>query len=195
MEIAVAVAAAVVAAASAGFAWLQVREMQAQTRLQREIAEGSAQPYIWADVRLQSANGWNLEFVVGNSGSTVATDVRAVADPPFSKEHEGKYVGVMHDRLARGLASLAPGRTLHWTLGPSPSLVNGEGSLAHNITIDCTGPFGAIETSRYVIDLADFRESVAEHTGIMHEVAKAIAEASNRLPDTSRPLRVQLEAD
>ena len=96
--------------------------MKRQTDLQQAIAEGSSSPYVWGDVRLQFSNGWNLEFVIGNWGPTVATNVRVAIDPSLPTNHEGAYIDVMHERLREGLSSLAPGRTLHWTLGPSVDL-------------------------------------------------------------------------
>lgn len=194
MELTIGLAAAVAALASAMFVWLQVREMQRQTDLQREVARSSAQPYVWADVRLQSTNGWMLEMVVGNSGPTVATNVRIQVSPPFPLlEREAEYVEAMHDRLARGLSSLAPGRTLHWTLGPSVDLVNRDGSLAHSIQIDCDGPFGPVERSDYVIDMADFRESVARHDGTMRDIAKEVHELGKKLVNPRRAIRVQVD--
>ncbi|WP_232676192.1 hypothetical protein [Nocardioides sp. R-C-SC26] len=188
-----AVAAAAAAAVSGRFVWQQVGEMRRQTDLQQAISEGSSSPYIWADVRLQSRNGWNLEFVVGNSGSTVATDVRVLIDPPLPTDHEGEYLEAMHQRLRDGLSSLAPGRTLHWTLGPSPALVNRTGSLAHSVRISCEGPHGAVPVNKYIIDLADFRESVARHDGTLVDVAREIAALTKKLPDQSKPFRVEID--
>lgn len=169
--------------------------MKRQTDLQQSIAEGSASPYVWADVRLQSRNGWNLEFVIGNSGPTVATNVRVAIDPPLPADHEGAFLEAMHRRLTDGLSSLAPGRTLHWTLGPSADLVNRTGSLAHRIRITCDGPHGAVPVAEYNIDMADFRESVARHDGSLVDVAREIAALTKKLPDQRKVFRVELDTD
>lgn len=190
-----AVAAAVATAVSGRFVWQQVDEMRRQTDLQQGIAEGSSSPYVWGDIRLQSRNGWNLEFVLGNSGSTVATDVRVVIDPPLPTDHERPYIEAMHQRLRDGLSSLTPGRTLHWTLGPSPDLVNRTGSLAHRVRISCEGPYGAVPINEYTIDMADFRESVARHDGTLVDVAREIAALTKRLPDQRKPFRVAIDDD
>ena len=185
--VAAAVAAVAAAAATGASGWFirqQVREMKRQTDLQQEIAVASSAPYIWADVRLQSTNGWNLEFVVGNSGATVATNVRVAVDPPLpSTEDERSFLDAMHQRLGEGLSSLAPGRSLHWTLGGSADLVNRGGSLAHRVRIDCDGPHGPIPTSEYIIDMNDFRVSAARHTGSLVDVAKSIDKLAKKLPD------------
>jgi hypothetical protein len=52
--------------------------MKRQTTQQREIAEGAAQPYLWADAQMQSMTRLIVEFVAGNSDSTVATDVKVI---------------------------------------------------------------------------------------------------------------------
>ncbi len=169
--------------------------MKRQTDLQESIAEASSAPYLWADVRLQSRNGWNLELVIGNSGLTVATDVKVTIDPPLPADHEGAFVVAMHRRLSEGLSSLAPGRTLHWTLGPSPKLVNRPDPIAHQIRIDCKGPNRPVPTSEYVIDMGDFRESVAHHDGSLVDVAKAIDTLAKALPDQRKPFHVAMDRE
>lgn len=190
-----AVAAAVATGVSGRFVRQQVREMKRQTDLQQTIAEGSSSPYVWADVRLQSRNGWNLEFVVGNSGPTVATNVRIEIDPPLPADHEADSINAMQKRLRDGLSSLAPGRTLHWTLGPSPDLVNRSGSLAHRVQISCDGPHGSVPTSEYSLDMADFRESVARHDGTLVDVAREIAALTKKLPDQRKVFLVELGSE
>ncbi len=186
-----AVAAAAAAGASVWFVREQVHEMKRQTNLQQAIAEGASAPYIWADIRLQSRNGWNLEFVIGNSGHTVATDVRVTIDPPLPADHRGAFIDAMHRRLHDGLSSLAPARTLHWTLGPSADLVNRLAPMAHRVRIDCVGPYGPVPTSDYVIDLGDFRESVARHDGSLVDVTKAIDQLTKALPDQRKPFVIE----
>lgn len=188
-----AVVAAVATAVSGRFVRQQVRETKRQTDLQQAIAEGSSSPYVWVDVRLQFSNGWNLEFVIGNSGPTVATNVRVAIDPSLPTNHEGAYIDVMHEYLREGLSSLAPGRTLHWTLGPSADLVNKLGSLAHRVRVSCDRPHGAVPVAEYTLDMADFRESVARRDGSLVDVAREIAALTKKLPDQRKPFIVELD--
>lgn len=192
MELLVGVAAAVAAIASAVFIWFEVEEMKRQAKLQRTVVEAGAQPYVWADVDIQSPNGWNLELVVGNSGPTTATNVRVTIDPPFAATRDSEHLVLVHSKLRTGLASLDPGRRLYWALGPSADLIKGDGPLAHAISIDCDGPYGPVGRSEYVIDLADFRESIAKRWGSMHEIAQAIDKAAAKLPDPRRPVPVRV---
>jgi hypothetical protein len=188
MGTAIALAAAAAAGVSALFVWFQVTEMKKQTeeqgkqtKLQREIAESSAQPYIWADVQVDSPSAWHFELVIGNSGPTVATNVRVTVEPQFPSSPR-EDLDEVHAKLASGLASLAPGRTLHWRLGPTTDLLSREGSLAHTIHIECDGPFGSVEPVDYVIDLGDVRESTVERRGNLHEVRQAIDRVAKALP-------------
>lgn len=180
------------AAVSAFFVWLQVREMQRQTALQRSVAEAAVQPYVWADVRVQSGNGWFLEFIVGNSGATTATDVRVRVEPRFP-EAKRANPNVMHDRLEAGIASLTPGHSFAWTLGEGHELVNRDGPMAHAVTIDGMGPNGPLPTSSYVIDMANFREAVAHKEGNLAHVERAIKDLAGKTNDGVRVMRAALE--
>lgn len=192
----IAAAAAVAAFASALFVWFQVREMKRQTDLQRTIAEAAAAPYVWADVRVQAVNGWNLEFAIGNSGPTVARNVVVEVKPPFPQidATEARFVRTMHERLERGLPSVAPGREYTWTLGNSADLVNRSGPLAHTVTIDCDGPAGPTARSQFTIDFESFRESVARHDGSLRDIAKEVKAAADRIVREQKRQSSALEA-
>jgi hypothetical protein len=183
MQSVVAAVAAVVSLVSLLFIWLQVNEMRRQTSLQRQIAEDAAQPYVWADVRIQQINGLVMEFVLGNSGHTVATEVVVSVDPPFprTQEAEHKFVEAMHAALDAGISYLPPGREMTWSIGTSPLLVNREGPLVHHVRIQCKGPFGAVAANEYDIDFAGMRETVAVHSGSLRDVARSIDKAVDRL--------------
>lgn len=188
METSIALVAAVAAILSAVFVYFQVREMQRQTELQREIREAAEQPYIWADVDVQQPNGWMLELIVGNSGPTVATNVRVRIDPPFKPTTGHDDLKAVYLRLAEGISSLAPGRRLFWTLGPSPELVGGDGPFAHTVSIDCDGPFGPVPTTQYVINLSDLTDSVAKRHGSLREISKSIDDGTKALKEALKKL-------
>jgi hypothetical protein len=75
-----------------------------------------------------------VKLVVGNSGPTVATDVKVTVEPPFPgiEQLQGTRA---QDRLAEGFKSLPPGRTLGWWLGQGWNVVTKEGPRVHRITI------------------------------------------------------------
>ncbi|NHB83640.1 hypothetical protein G7085_00115 [Tessaracoccus sp. HDW20] len=60
----------------------QVNAAREQTILQRELAEAASQPYAWADIQPDTQQGSMLQVVVGNSGPTMARNVRVTFDPP-----------------------------------------------------------------------------------------------------------------
>ncbi len=86
----VAVVAAVIALASVVVAVLQARSSaqqaraaQRQTELQQKALEEAAQPYVWADFRMDAEHGYVPMLVIANEGPTVATDVEVTFDPPL----------------------------------------------------------------------------------------------------------------
>ncbi|MCW2767703.1 MAG: hypothetical protein JWO11_3662 [Nocardioides sp.] len=183
METTIAATAAAAALVSGVFVWLQVREMQRQTKLQREIAEAAAQPYVWADFRVSADNGWGLGFVLGNSGPTMARNVRVHIDPPLpADQRASEFIDRVRPKLERGLASLAPGHQLDWTLGGSPELVNKTEPMAHTIRIEYDGPFGPVEPTEFRFDFDDLRETTARHFGTLHAIRQSVDKLTDKFP-------------
>ena len=59
-----------------------------------------------------------------------------MVDPPLPTiEHFEEHVRLPQTRLAEGIRSLAPGRTLVWRLGQGFNLLDGEGPLAYTFTV------------------------------------------------------------
>lgn len=176
----VSVVAAAAAGASAYFVWLQVREMGRQTDLQRELAESSAQPYVWVDLRVQAANSPMLELVVGNSGPTVATNVQVEIQPPLPDVHGSMTIVEAQKQLADGLASIAPGRTITWEIGVGFTLLE-QDARPREIAISCDGPYGPVPVSRYTIALADLSGTSLVTPGTLRELTKAVDRATSAI--------------
>ena len=153
-----------------------------QTRIQRQLRQDAAQPYVWADVRPDKEHGVLLELVIGNSGPTIATNVRVRIEPPlpFIKELEG--AGAAQERLAEGMTSLPPGRTLRWWLGQGWNLIPEEGRAVHRFTVTADGPFGPLRELAYDVDLAEFRNQEAHRQGSLAGVTTAIQELTKKMP-------------
>jgi hypothetical protein len=84
-----------------------------QTEIQLQLRKDAAQPYVWIDVRPDDVTGVLLNLVIGNSGPTIAQNVRAKIDPPLKAIDQLKdRAETAQDLLARGISSLPPGRTL-----------------------------------------------------------------------------------
>ncbi len=185
-EPAVAISALAISLMSMFFAGQSVRHArrsanaaEAQVHGQKEAREAVVQPYIWADVRGNDDQGTLIEVVVGNSGPTVAQSVQVRFDPMLPTEAGmGDLTQRALERLSTGIGSLAPGKTLRWTLGRGRELLAKDRTQIHRVTIDALGPFGPIEQLTYEIDLADFRESVDSPRGTLHRLTKAVTEVS-----------------
>lgn len=164
---------------------LGVRTTKQQVDLQQELAREAAQPYVWADVRGSDHTGFLLEVMVGNSGDTVATDVKVKFDPPLPvakqmADRDGSTRRAL-ERLEAGLRSLSPGKALCWTLGKGPDLLATTGAQPHTVRIDAQGPFGPLPTLEYVVDLSDFRESADRPSGSLHLLTRAVEKGLGEL--------------
>ena len=184
----VAIAAAVIAVIALYFnaqytraADRAARSAEAQTKIQRQLRIDAAQPYVWVDVRPDDVTGTLLNLVIGNSGPTVATNVRVQIEPPLPAiDQLRERIQAAQARLADGIRSLAPGRTIAWPLGQGFNLLNTGGPQVHTFTVTADGPFGAVPSQIYVIDLADLRGSL-DRPAPLHKLAEVVEELSRTL--------------
>jgi hypothetical protein len=153
-----------------------------QTRIQRQLRQDASQPYVWADVRPDKEHGVLLELVIGNSGPTIAKNVRVHIEPPLPFIEQLEGVKAAQERLAEGMSSLPPGRTLRWWLGQGWNLIPKEGRAVHRFTITADGPFGPVPELAYDVDLAEFRDQEASRDGSLAGVTKAIQELTTKMP-------------
>lgn len=188
-ELIVSVVAAAIALLSAAFAgasfWQAKRSAdaaEAQVAGMRETNIAAAQPYVWADVQLDQVDGYVLNLVLGNSGPTFAENVRVNFDPPLPREAWADHLtSNAITRLREGVGSLAPGRTVAWSLGGSPQILESSQPQVHRVTVDADGPFGPVPTFAYVIDLSDYREMEAQPAGSIYELTRAVGKVAAAL--------------
>lgn len=151
-----------------------------QTKLQKQIATDAAQPYVWADMRPDTQQGGLLTLVVGNSGPTVATNVRVSFDPllqmPF-QDGSGHALEV----LTRGIPSLPPGRTFIWNLGGAWQIVAADNPKRYALTIEADGPFGTLTPLTYTVDIDDIKQTRAMPDGSLHLVTEAVTKTNKTL--------------
>lgn len=171
-------------AASAGTE--QAEAAKEQTEIQRVIRVDAAQPYVWADVRQDAESGILLNLVVGNSGPTVAKNVRVEIEPPLPTIKELGESAAAQERLAAGISSLPPGRIHTWLLGQGFNLLSENGPQRHNFTIYADGPFGPVPPASYIVDLAAWRGHLARASGSLNQVSKAIEGLSRKVEDLRR---------
>ena len=128
-----------------------------QLRATVDANVAAVQPYVWADIRGRG-DGQMIVLVVGNTGPTVALDVRLRFEPPLKSivpvRNQG-YVEIVEKRLGLGLPSLAPGRTHTWNLGSGQEIIldNGAELADVEVTISALGPAGEMSPLAYRIGL------------------------------------------
>jgi hypothetical protein len=152
-----------------------------QTKIQRQLRIDAAQPYVWVDVRPDDVTGRLLNLVIGNSGPTIATNVRIRVDPPLPAIDELKErATAAQSRLAEGISSLPPGRILSWPLGQGFNLLVGSDSQAHTFTINADGPFGPVPPLTYIIDLSDLRGTL-DRPSALYQLTEAVRDLASKL--------------
>lgn len=125
-EVVVASVAAMAAVTALYFNWRSTRAAaraaraaEDQTEIQRQIRIDAAQPFVWVDIRPDASTGILLNLIVGNSGSTVATNVRVTADVALPRiEQLAERVAAAEKLLARGIFVVAARSHVHLAARP-----------------------------------------------------------------------------
>ncbi|MBZ2195968.1 hypothetical protein [Occultella gossypii] len=180
--------------ADAAVAQTEVQRAQAdaaiaQTQLQQELARQSQQPYVWADILPDMQQGTTLQLVVGNAGPTLATNVRVTVDRPLpSVGRTAEWVTRVQERLADGIKSLSPGRTIHWALGTGPELLKDDGSQTYHIVVEADGPSGPLDRVEHDVDVSDWREARDAPDGSLHHVRGSIKDLNKTVDELGKKL-------
>jgi hypothetical protein len=187
-------AAAVIALAALFFTGVAARAASDQTKIQRQLRIDAAQPYVWVDIREDRLGGAMLHFEIGNSGPTVATNIRVGISTPLPTAHarNAESMRRLEDRLAAGFKSLAPGRVIAWSLGVGHQILAEEGGPSYTFTIDADGPFGPLETLTYTVDIDDWREMRDRPLGTLHMVRQSIDSLAKQLDKSTTATLRQL---
>lgn len=193
----VAFGAAGIALVALYFTGVAAKAAKDQTKIQRQLRMDAAQPYVWADIRENRDSGSMLQLEVGNSGPTVATDVKvSISSPlPTSSVSNEDRIRRLEARLAEGIRSLAPGRTITWTLGAGHQILAEEGGRSYTFTINANGPFGPLETLSYTADMDDWRSMRDQPAGTLHTVRKSIDSLTKQLEKSTAATLRQFAAE
>lgn len=155
----------------------QVAAAREQTQLQRDLAREALQPYVWADIQPDMQQGTVLQVVVGNNGPTVARNVRVAFEPPLpAGQRQSERVESVQRVLAKGLRSLAPNRTIRWSLGAGFDLLSGEVPQVRAVRVEGDGPYGPLPVLEMQIDISEWRQARDAPDGSLHHVRGAINE-------------------
>jgi hypothetical protein len=173
----------------AGFSLVYVRRSanasREQTRQQKQAAKDAAQPVLWVDVR-GDGQGQALVLLLGNSGPSIARNVKVVFDPAPPSTLDIKPI---LEILKQGIASVPPGRTMKWALGAAQNTSDSDAHKAYRVRIEAEGPFGAIEPLEYVISVDDLDGSRAAPPGNLHAVAAELHEMTKATKELNEIIR------
>ena len=175
----------------------------AQVQLENSVRahQDSITPYVWADVRTCEDGSGFMEFVVGNSGLTVARNVHIEFQPaldylvPPNAVEEATRVQA---RLREGLKSLPPGRVFAWILGMAQDYFdvnNPQPAREILLTITALGPHGPIAPTSYSISLEDMKHQVLRPVGLgmvqapLKDVEQRLREIKTVLEKAGRALK------
>lgn len=143
----------------------------------RAMRRDSLQPNVWVDLRpTDTSSGEIIVLVVGNSGPSVATDVRVTFDLPLPTDDDklSTYASELaQNRLRRGIASLQPGRSIAWSVGRTHQF--GDPAWAdHAVVVTASGPFGEVPPVSFVLCVDDIRNSRIGATGTLRDLQHAV---------------------
>lgn len=115
-----------------------------------------------------------MSFVPVDGAGGVGVGVGVGGVPAERVEHA-------ENRLADGLKSLAPGRSLSWPLGQGFNLLNDDGPQSYTFTVTADGPFGPVPPLTYVVDTSEWKGTSDRPSGSLDQVREAIAELTKKI--------------
>jgi hypothetical protein len=157
-----------------------------QTKQQKQAAKDATQPIVWVDIRGDDGQGQALVLLLGNSGPSIARNVKVVLDPTPPATLDIKPI---LEILKKGIASVPPGRTMRWTLGAAQNAGDRDAHKPYRVRIEAEGPFGAIEPLEYVISIDDLDGSRAAPPGNLHAVAAELHEMTKATKELNEIIR------
>jgi hypothetical protein len=174
----------------AGFSLIYVRRSanasREQTKQQKQAAKDAAQPMLWVDVRGDDGQGGALVLLLGNSGPSLARNVKVVFDPAPPSTLD---IRPILEILKQGIASLPPGRTMQWAVGAAHNSSEWAAHKAYRVRIEAEEPFGAIEPLEYVISVDDLDGSLAQRHENLYAVAAELREMTKATKELNEIIR------
>ena len=174
----------------AGFSLIYVRRSASasreQTKQQKQAAKDAAQPMLWVDIRGDDGQGHALVLLLGNSGPSIARNVKVTFDPAPPSTLDIKPI---LEILKQGIALLPPGRTMRWALGAAHNTRDWDAHKAYRIRIEAEGPFGNIEPVEYAITVDQLDGSSAASPGNLHAVAAELHEMTKATRELNEIIR------
>lgn len=168
----------------------QVAAAREQTELQRDLAREALQPYVWADIQPDMQQGTVLQVVVGNTGPTVARNVRVTFDPPLpAGQQQSDKVENVQRVLTDGIRSLAPNRVIRWSLGAGYEVLSSEVPQVRAVRVEGDGPHGPLPVLEMQIDISEWRQARDAPDGSLHHVRGAINDLAKTVGGVDKTMK------
>lgn len=128
------------------------RSHREQVELSERIHREQNEPYVVVDIAPEGPGSTLLLLTIDNTGPTLARDVIVVFEPPLSSTISGQAARI-HSVLSRPIPVLPPGRRLTYVFDMSGSRFSAGLPMEFDVTVNASGPVGAVEPLVYRIDL------------------------------------------
>lgn len=131
-----------------------------------------------------------MHVAVGNSGPTVARNVRVTFDPPLpAGQQQADQVESVQRVLAKGLRSLAPNRVIRWTLGAGYDLLSSDEPQVRTVRVEGEGPHGSLPVLEIEIDISEWRQARDAPDGSLHHVRGAIKDLTKAVGGVDKTMK------
>jgi hypothetical protein len=155
-----------------------------QITQQSELFREAAQPTLWADIR-GDVTGELLVLLVGNSGPSIAHNVKVTFDPEPPSLAVVNIKPVL-EMLEKGLTAMAPGRTMEWVLGTAHNTVDWDARNECRVRIEADGPFGPIDPVEHLIVINDLKDS---RSAPLATIASDLEKISKNVEELNKSVR------
>ncbi len=167
----------------------QMKAAKKANELTEQAQREQVQPYVIADIRERIPGSQLLCFFIENSGPTVARDVQLTVDPPLQSALGDETAAKLNAAVTRKISVLPPKRQLMYLMDVSHKLFESDLPRIYTVVVNCSGPFGPVETLTYTIDLDALkhgllnRESLEWSTHVLAEESKKARKAQEKQAD------------
>ncbi|MEU7377971.1 hypothetical protein [Streptomyces albidoflavus] len=150
-----------------------------QLSLSRRVRREQLEPYVIVDISPRAPESQMLCLSVENLGPTVARNVRLQIEPPLRSTLDSEREEILRRVVGRTIPSMPPWRKIIYNmdLGHKYFAADPPLPLVYRATVNADGPFGAVETMTYDMDL-DVWPETAIHSetvvGQLKEIAKKL---------------------
>ncbi|MFJ8929100.1 hypothetical protein ACIRLA_21230 [Streptomyces sp. NPDC102364] len=161
----------------------QMKAAKKANALAEQAQREQVLPYVIADIRERVPGSQLLCFFIENSGPTVARDVQLSVEPPLRSALGEETAAKLNEAVTRKISVLPPGRSLMYLMDVGNRLFKSDLPRQYTVVVNASGPFGAVETLTYTIDLEVLkasllnRESLEWSTHVIAEESKKATKA------------------